>query len=118
MTVTRPAAGGDATCTFISSGNSLTELRIEVEAMPAGAKDFRNYSARCRVRVTPLKGIGNEALLCDDDEGDGRIAAQVVGRVRHRAFVVRIVAKDRSAGRAMLRERCGQAAEQVAGILF
>ena len=116
--IIRPGAGDDAACTFISPESSLTELRIEVNTMAAAAKDFRSYSARCQSQVMPLKAIGNEALLCNDDTRDGRVAAQVVGRVRNRAFVVRIVAKGQSVDRAMLREKCSRLAEQVAGILF
>ena len=114
MTVTRAKTGDDATCDFVRhDGSLLLELRIEVETMPSPAKDFASYAARCHSAAVPLKAIGNEALACSD-EG----AEQVVGRVRDRAFLVRIITNDRSSQPSVLREKARKVAEQVAGILF
>jgi hypothetical protein len=52
-------------------------------------------------------------MACSDDN-----AERVVGRVRDRAFVVRISTNDRSAQSGALREKARKVAEQVAGILF
>ena len=114
MTVTRAKTADDATCDFVRHDGSLTlELRIEVETMPSPAKDFASYAARCHSAAVPLKAIGNEALACSD-EG----AEQVVGRVRDRAFLVRIITNDRSSQQTALRDKARKVAEQVAGILF
>jgi hypothetical protein len=61
----------------------------------------------------PLKAIGNEALACSDDH-----AELVVGRVRDRAFLVRLGTNDHSTQPSALREKARRVAEQVAGILF
>jgi hypothetical protein len=114
VTVKRAPAGDDASCDFVRHAGSLMfELRIEVETMRSPAKDFSSYAARCHSNAVPLKAIGNEALACSD-EG----AEQIVGRVRNRAFVVRLGTNDRSTQPAALREKARQIAEQVAGILF
>jgi hypothetical protein len=114
LTITRAHAGDDATCEFIRrDGSLLLDLRIEVETMPSPAKDFATYAARCHSAAVPLKAIGNEALSCND-EGAG----QIVGRVRDRAFVVRISTTDHSTSLNALSEKARKIAEQVAGILF
>jgi hypothetical protein len=53
----------------------------------------------------PLKAIGSEALACRGEAGE-----QVVGRVRDRAFLVRITTNDR--------EKVRKVAEMVAGSMF
>jgi len=115
LTVKRATAGDDASCDFVRREGSLAlELRIEVETMRSPAKDFASYAARCHSPTAPLKAIGNEALACSD----GQLAEQVVGRVRDRAFIVRISTTDRSAQPTDLRDEARKVAEQVAGILF
>jgi hypothetical protein len=115
ITVTRAKTGDDATCDFVRHEGSLVqELRIEVETMRSPAKAFASYVARCHSTAVPLKAIGNEALACSD----GQLAEQVVGRVRDRAFLVRISTTDRSGQQTVLRDKIRKIAEQVAGILF
>ena len=75
------------------------ELRIET------AKDFESYAATCRSEAVPLKAIGSGALACRGETGE-----QVVGRVRDRAFLVRITTNDR--------EKVRKVAEMVAGSMF
>ena len=112
--VKRAAAADDASCDFVRHEGSLAlDLRIEVETMRSPTKDFASYAARCHSPAVPLKAIGNEALACSD-EG----AEQIVGRVRDRAFLVRISTSDRSAQQSALRDKARKVAEQVAGILF
>ena len=91
--------GGTVTqagCTF---ARGSVELRIEA------AKDFESYAATCRSEPVPLKAIGSEALACRGEAGE-----QVVGRVRDRAFLVRITTNDR--------EKVRKVAEMVAGSMF
>jgi hypothetical protein len=119
LTVKRAKTADDATCTFVRRQASLVlELRIEVETMTTPAKDFAAYAARCRSAAAPLRAIGNEALACTAGTGQTGRAEQVVGRVRDRAFVVRVSTSDRSAPPETLREKARNVAEQVAGILF
>ncbi|MGA3042358.1 MAG: hypothetical protein ABSF54_16365 [Bryobacteraceae bacterium] len=95
----------DATCEFISAEGSLA---VAVQTMPSPAADFPSYLARCHSPAEPLQAIGNKAVVCSDAG-----AQQVIGRVRNRAFVIRIKAPGRD-----LREKARKVAEQVAGILF
>jgi len=118
VTVARAKTGDDANCIFIRHDGSLAlELRIEVETMLSPAKDFPTYTARCHSASVALKAIGNEAVACSNDGSDGH-AELVVGRVRDRAFLVRISTSDHSAQAGTLREGARKVAEQVAGILF
>jgi hypothetical protein len=120
VTVKRAQAGDDASCDFVRHEGSLVlELRVETETLGSSAKDFASYAARCRSDVVPLKAIGNEALACSNNEiGDGRLGEQVMGRVRERAFLVRISTNDGSAQRSELRDKARKVAEMVAGFLF
>jgi hypothetical protein len=83
-------------CTF--TRGSL-ELRIEA------ARDFESYAATCRSEAVPLKAIGTAAIACRSEAGE-----QVVGKVRDRAFLVRITTDDR--------EKVRKVAEMVAGSMF
>jgi len=115
VTVKRAQTGDDASCEFTRHDRSLVlELRIEVETMRTPAKDFAAYAARCHSAAVAMKAIGNEALACSD----GPVAEQVVGRVRDRAFLVRMSTTDHSPQPGALRDKARSVAEQVAGILF
>src|SRR5579875_2468013 len=102
-----PAASqvsGD-TCVFT---HDASELRIEVQSINLF------YKPNCGPNPTSVKAIGNEAYACSVDAKNGTAAEQVVGRVRDRAFLVRL--SSRRAPRAALREKARSVAEQVAGI--
>jgi hypothetical protein len=118
--VARPMANKeDATCTFLSPrGSFVHELRIQVETMPASRRDYASYGQPCSGSAEQLKAIGNEAAACTIDLKDGKVAEQVAGRVRDRAFVITISTNDGSATRNSLREGTRKVAEQVAGNLF
>ena len=108
----------DATCDFVRrEGVREYSLRIEVATMRSDPNEFGSYAARCGSAATALKAIGNLALACTADGKDGQHGEQVVGRVRDRAFVVRVGTNDDSM-RAALREKARKVAEQVAGTLF
>jgi hypothetical protein len=100
-----------STCEYIrrADGREMS-LRIEVTSLAEA-------HSRC-TEGEPLKGIGNEARACSYEAKAGRVAEQVTGVVRDRAFVVRVSATDASASRKSLRGKARDAAEQVAGILF
>ena len=90
--------------------HNSSQLRIEVQAVNLP------YKASCEPNPTPLKAIGNEGLACSVDDKSGSISEQVVGRVRDRAFFIRLTSNN--IARAALREKARSVAEQVAGILF
>lgn len=104
--VTRAQASDDASCEFVARDGSV--LSISVETMNSPPTDFPSYLARCHSPAEPLKAIGNKAVACNDQG-----AEQVIGRVRNRAFVIRIKAEGGD-----LRDKARKVAEQVAGILF
>jgi hypothetical protein len=119
FTVTRSGAdNADATCEFThEDGAALTSLRIEVDTMKNPSREFASYSAKCAQNATPLRAIGNEALVCSL-RGKNQFSEQVVSRVRERAFIVRMSSNVAPTGESDLREKTQKIAEQVAGFLF
>ena len=84
-------------------------------------KQFPSYLAQCPPKSTPLRAIGNEAVMCSIQGKGDQYAESVVGRVRDQAFVVSVsssVQDDPSMTQEMRREKANLMAEQVAGILF
>lgn len=96
-------------------------LRIFVAVMSeeqSAVRSVTSFSESCRGPALPVRGIGNDAVLCRDDEGKLH-GEEMVGRVRNNVFTVTL----RTAGRAAtatngLVEKTEMAAEQVAGNLF
>jgi len=101
-------SGDDAAC-FFESRNGPVVAKLEIETEMNGS-----FAGRCRSEAAPLKAIGTSAAACAGDDH----SEMVVGRVRDRAFLVRIRTTDRSVKSADLRETARKLAEQVAGILF
>jgi hypothetical protein len=109
----------DANCDFtLRAGSATIVLRIEVATMTARQADFASYLARCGAHSAPLKAIGNEAVACGFSGKKKEVSEQVVGRVRNRAFTVRITSNSGLSDRTVLREKAQKVAEQVAGFLF
>lgn len=100
----------DGSCEFT---HAAVSLRIAVET----GVDFTSWFKRCPADATHLRGIGNEAVSCELKDG-GNNSMQVLGRVRDRAFLVRITAPDSSLPREKAREQAHIIAELVAGNLF
>jgi hypothetical protein len=108
----------DSDCAFIAQfGRRAAELRIQVRTMNDPKKDFVHYVDRCGSNATPLKAIGSEAFACTLNRKRGQAVQQIVGRVRDRAFVVRLSTNEPSAENA-LGEHVRQAADIIAGNLF
>jgi hypothetical protein len=117
--VTRPANKFDATCEFVrSDGKIFVSLRIEVTTMKDTAVEYPSYISRCGSDETPLRAIGNEALVCSLKGEKHLIVEQVVSRVRERAFIVRVSSNASPPEQSVLREKARQISEQVAGSLF
>jgi hypothetical protein len=110
----------DANCEFTHrDGTRSIVLLIEVETMSEPFMAFASYKARCGSDAEPIRAIGNEAILCSLNGKKKEILGQVVvGRVRDRAFMVKITSNEKSDDRDELRKKARQIAEQVAGILF
>lgn len=60
----------------------------------------------------------DEAVACGFNGKKKEVSEQVVGRVRDRAFTVRITSSSGVSDRTVLREKAQKVAEQVAGFLF
>ncbi|MDQ2713270.1 MAG: hypothetical protein M3Y24_13750 [Acidobacteriota bacterium] len=108
---------GDGACEFIRAGSVTYTLRIEVTTMAHVPSDFKSWLAQCGRNSTPVRGIGNEAIACDLTK-DSQVSAQILSRVRERAFLVRVTANKSSAPLVPLREQAHSAADQVSGNLF
>jgi hypothetical protein len=119
FTVTRSGAdNADATCEFVhQEGDTVSKLQIEVETMKNPAREFATYSAKCAQSGTPLRAIGNEALVCSLGRKN-QFSEQVVSRVREHAFIVTMSSNMGASEGGELREKTQKIAEQVAGFLF
>ena len=104
-------------CKFVREGTGTYTLRIEVITMAHLPADFTSWLAQCGPKSTPVRGIGNQAVACDIAE-DSEISAQILSRVRERAFLVRVSANKASAQLQTLREQARSVADQVSGNLF
>jgi hypothetical protein len=109
----------DSKCIFLRQPEPAAgELHIDVRTMSEPGEEFAAYAALCGPHASPLKAIGNQAAVCTLDGKAGQFSEQVVGRVRERAFIIRLSISDTSTTRSSLREKARRLAEQVAGNLF
>jgi len=113
---------GDGVCKFSrQQGTVVHQLRVSVDIMTDIPRQFPKYLAQCAPNSTPLRAIGNEAVMCSMQGKGDQYAERVVGRVRNQAFVVSVsssVQDDPTMTQQMRREKANLVAEQVAGILF
>lgn len=108
----------DATCEFVHNEGAVhSSLRIEVETMKDPSREFTSYRAKCERDATPLRAIGNEALVCSLRRKN-QFSEQVVSRVREHAFIVTMSSNIAAREGDELREKTEKIAEQVAGFLF
>ena len=110
------------TCVFSrKKGAVVHQLRISVNLMSDFSKQFPSYLAQCQPKSSPLRAIGNEAVICSIQGKAGHYGEIVVGRVRNQAFVVSVsssVRDDPTMTQEMRREKVSLVSEQVSGILF
>lgn len=107
-------------CTFVYHDGDITrELRVTVEQTNDWEKTFNAYQARCGRDKSPLRAIGNEAVMCAaNQKGQGE---EVIGRVRDNVFTINVsttAKNDSSMPREVLVQKAGLVAEQVSGNLF
>ena len=109
-------------CNFTyRDGKALRMLRITVAEAKNPNQTMSGYKLQCGSRATPLRGIGNEAVLCSGDARLHAYSEQVIGRVRNQVFTVTVstsMRNDPSMGREALQEKAENVAEEVAGNLF
>jgi hypothetical protein len=103
-----------------AQNNTLRISVIKAERPENAGKEMMPYESKCTASGLPLKGVGNEAILCaaDTAKSSGEL---VVGRVRDNIFTVVINAGTGDkpvAAKDDLEDRAQEIAKQVAGILF
>jgi hypothetical protein len=111
----------ETVCTFrVAQDRRSWNLAITVKSQQR-IGDLQSFEkSSCTAPGAPLRAIGNEAVLCRDDDRRFR-GEQVVGRVRDSLFAVAIttnVKDDPILAKDVLDQRVTNTAEQVAGSLF
>lgn len=100
-------------------GDTTRELRVTVEQVHDGKVALDAYETRCGRDVTPLRAIGNEAVMCTPNQkAPGKL---IVGRVRDNAFTISLITSSRNdplIPPETLTQRIELVAEQVSGNLF
>jgi hypothetical protein len=115
---------GTGVCVFRfkdeAQNNTLRIVVIKADRPENAGKEMVPYESKCTASGLPLKGVGNEAILCinDSNKSSGEL---VVGRVRDNIFTVAISADsgdNPAATKDDLEDKAQEIAKQVAGILF
>jgi hypothetical protein len=119
---TDATAGQPTVCTFTQQGTGVTRtLRVTVEIATEPHVRMGAVAQVCGSDASPIKAIGNEALVCAADDRKGGLGERVVGRVRDQVFTITIASTlktDPILNREALKAKIYTAAEQVAGNLF
>jgi len=120
--VTEAAAPQPTVCTFTQQDASVKRtLRVTVEIAAEPHARLETVAQICGPDATPIKAIGNEAMVCSADDRKGGVGERVVGRVRDQVFTITIASTlkvDPILNREALKAKIYTAAEQVAGNLF
>jgi hypothetical protein len=120
LAMQQPAAD-ETVCVFrYQNQNTVYSLQIEVWAHQDISKGLKMREASCTAPRTALQAIGNEAMLCADDQRSSR-GDEVIGRVRDSIFRVSVntsARNDPAMPRAALEQKARDTAEAVAGSLF
>lgn len=109
----------ETSCVFrYQKENTAYVLQISVKSQQDPSKGLAQSGSECSAPGTPLRAIGNEAILCADDRRH-TLGEEVVGRVRDSVFRVSITSRnDPDMTREVLEQKTRNIAEQVAGSLF
>ena len=103
-----------------AQNNTLRISVFKAERPENAGKEMMPYESKCTASGLPLKGVGNEAILCASDAAKSS-GEMVVGRVRDNIFTVVIDAgagDNPAATKDDLADKAEEIAKQVAGILF
>jgi hypothetical protein len=116
------ARGERAACDFTyHDATASRELKITVEQVTDPQHAMSAYKALCGPRMTPVRGIGNEAVTCAVDSKRKSYGQRVIGMVRDQIFTVTMITNaknDPAMPREALDEKSRDISEQVAGALF
>jgi hypothetical protein len=103
-----------------AQNNTLRISVIKAERPENAGKEMMPYESKCTASGLPLKGVGNETILCASDSAKSS-GELVVGRVRDNIFTVVIndaTVDNPAATKDDLEDKAEEIAKQVAGILF
>ena len=70
--------------------------RITIEQVQDPKQAMTSYKARCSGEASPLRAIGNEAVMCTVDIKGQAEGEQVIGRVRDQMFTVALTTSVRN----------------------
>jgi hypothetical protein len=116
------AEGGKPACDFTyHDATASRELKITVDEIQDAQQAMTAYKARCGSAATPLRGIGNEAVICAVESKGKSHGQQVIGIVRDQIFTVTVITNaknDPVMPQDALEEKSRNISEQVAGALF
>jgi hypothetical protein len=102
-------------------GEVRHRLSVLVIVMTNIPKQFSTYVTQCESTATPLRTIGDEAIMCSIQTQTNLYAEKVVGRVRDQAFILTVassVQDDPSMTPETRRKKVQLAAEKVAAVLL
>jgi hypothetical protein len=86
------ARGERAACDFTyHDATASRELKITVEQVTDPQHAMSAYKALCGPRMTPVRGIGNEAVTCAVDSKRKSYGQRVIGMVRDQIFTVTMI---------------------------
>lgn len=105
---------GEGSCTF-SFSDAVSRQTLKVVVGKAAAQN------PCPSGSSPLKGIGNEAIMCTVRHGAEEVEELIVSRVRDTRFTISISIRrkgSRNASVGHFEDSLKMIAEQVAGNLF
>lgn len=112
----------NTTCTFeYKSGDEVRMLSVQVIGMVDPSKDYAPFRAQCDRDATPMRAIGNEALVCPAAGLASGHGLRVVGRVRTNAFILTLSTTAKSSPvmtQQAMEAKLGFVAELVSGNLF
>jgi hypothetical protein len=112
----------NTSCTFeYKSGDEIRTLSVQVIGMVDPSKEYTTYKALCDRDATPMRAIGNEALLCPAAGLASGHGLRVVGRVRTNAFILTLSTTAKSSPvmtQQAMEGKIGFVAELVSGNLF
>jgi len=120
--VTPAVPGQPIVCTFTQmtdGGKRILRISVEIAGDPHAR--LAVIEQGCGPDATPLRAIGNEALICAADDRKAGMGERIVGRVRDQVFTITMTStlkNDPILTRDILKTRIYTAAEQVSGNLF
>jgi hypothetical protein len=111
-----------AVCTFTQqTAQGVRSLQLTVQVVGDPQARLAQAESTCGTDPAPLHAIGNEAIFCTGEDGQGQRSEHAVGRVRDQLFSILIgtsVKDDAVLTRDALKARIYTASEQVTGNLF